>query len=160
VAIIVFYTHIDKIIGLFVCSLIILFYQMNFIEGMENHLDSEIIDPETKLVNILDDEIYLPEAEVKKNWPKGISAYKLAEYKMDDEKDEDNQIHKEFRQENCQNGVLMYKNNKVKKDMAEFVFPELKRGDNNCNPCDKTCRFSIIETKLKTEKELTSKSRR
>lgn len=163
VAVIVFYTYIDKIIGLFVCSLVILFYQLNFIEGMDNHLISEIIDPETDLVNILDDEIYLPEAEAKKNWPKGISAYKLAEYKVDQEKDQekdqDNRIRKEFREENCRNGELIYKNNKVKKDMAEFVFPELKLGDNKCNPCDKTCRFSIIETKLKTETELTSKLR-
>lgn len=166
VLVIIFYTYIDKIIGLFVCSLVILFYQWDYVEGMENidinqHLISDIVEPGTNEINIIDDEIYLPENEGnekgdKKKYPKGISAYRWTDYVIEP----DNRkiaAQEEFRKENCKRGVLMYKNNEVRKDMAEFVFPELKMNEMPCNPCDKTCSFSVIENKLRTEKELAPK---
>ncbi len=86
VTIIIFYTYIDKITGLFVCSLVILFYQLHFVETMDSideyapidindHLVDDIIDPETNAVNIIDDEIYLPEGEIKKNIQKKFLAH-------------------------------------------------------------------------------------
>lgn len=167
IAIIVFYTYLDKILGLFVCSLVILFYHMNMREGMDgmedinmnDHLISEIIDPETNTVNILDAEIYLDKDNTDKKYPKGISAYRLTEYDDDDSEHESSDaLKKEFRKENCKGRELMYKNNKVNNEMAEFVFPELKMGEHKCNACDKGCRFSIIESKLSVEKELIPKS--
>jgi hypothetical protein len=162
ISIIIFYTYLDKILGLFVCSLVILFYHMNMKEGYEgmedinidHHLISEIIDPETNSVNIIDAEIYLDkEDKTDKKYPKGISAYRFTEY--DESSDA---LKEEFRKENCKGRELMYKNNKVNNEMAEFVFPELKMGEHKCNACDKGCRFSIIESKLSVEKELTPKS--
>ena len=164
VFIIIFYTYIDKIIGLFVCSLVILFYQLDYVEGMTNidmneHLISDTIEHDTNQVNIIDSEIYLPESDDKDNkkYPKGISAYRWTDY-VEEPTDPHIIIQNEFRKENCKNGALMYNNNEVRKDMAEFVFPELKMNEMKCNPCDKTCSFSIIENKMKTEKELASKS--
>jgi hypothetical protein len=164
VLVIIFYTYIDKIIGLFVCSLVILFYQWDYVEGMENidinqHLISNIVEPGTNEINIIDDEIYLPESNEmgdKKKYPKGISAYRWTDY-VDEPANKKMVAQEEFRKENCKNGVLMYKNNEVRKDMAEFVFPELKMNGRACNPCDKTCSFSVIENKLRTEKELAPK---
>jgi hypothetical protein len=42
----------------------------------------------------------------------------------------------------------------VKNDMAEHIFSELKFKNGTCNPCSKTCDFSIIESRIKTEDEL------
>jgi hypothetical protein len=58
---------------------------------------------------------------------------------------------KEFISKNCKNTELMYKNFEVKKDMTEFVFPEVKFNNKICNVCDPNCDFSIIENKLQTE---------
>jgi len=63
VLIIAFYTYVDKITGLFVCSLVILFYQTNYITSIEN---MDIIDPVTisednvdnNTYDILDDGVY------------------------------------------------------------------------------------------------------
>jgi len=40
IAIIVFYTTVDKFVGLFVCALFILFYQMDYVERMMNISDA------------------------------------------------------------------------------------------------------------------------
>jgi hypothetical protein len=45
---------------------------------------------------------------------------------------------------------------KVKPEMVSHIFPELKFKNSECNVCDNTCEFSIIENRLKNEKELFS----
>ena len=59
-----------------------------------------------------------------------------------------------FREQNCKNGELKYKNLPVKTEMASHVFPELEFERKPCNPCDVNCDFAIIEEKMKTEEEL------
>ena len=51
----------------------------------------------------------------------------------------------EFRNENCKNNVLMYKNKPVKNENAEHIFPELEFLNDFCNPCDENCGISIRE---------------
>jgi hypothetical protein len=47
----------------------------------------------------------------------------------------------------CVNGKLMNKGIPVKTEMISHVLPEIKfDNDVPCNPCDKTCKFSILET--------------
>ena len=173
VFVIIFYTFIDKILGLFVCSLVILFYQLDYVEGMVNIEGYTSIDSENYLPDI-DNTEESREKDDKNKYPKGMSAYRWMDYVDSPEnshitpslRDKNRteilsgrvNIQDEFRKENCKNGALMYKNNEVRKDMAEFVFPELKMNGIKCNPCDKTCSFSIVESKLKTEKELAPKS--
>jgi hypothetical protein len=53
----------------------------------------------------------------------------------------------EFRQENCVNGKLKYKNMNVTNEMAHHIFPEIKFNNHVCDPCSKTCDMSIIESK-------------
>jgi hypothetical protein len=43
---------------------------------------------------------------------------------------------------------------KVKPDMIGHIFPNVEFKEGECNVCDSTCKFSIIENRLKTEKEL------
>jgi hypothetical protein len=61
----------------------------------------------------------------------------------------------EFIKEKCRNGVIMYKDMPVKPEMVDHVFSEVHfTTDTKCNPCDRTCAYSIIENKLATEEEL------
>jgi hypothetical protein len=63
-----------------------------------------------------------------------------------------------FRKENCISsngyGELKYKGIPVRKDMIEHVFPEIKFADGPCNPCSASCKFSIIEQKMRTEEKM------
>jgi hypothetical protein len=52
----------------------------------------------------------------------------------------------QFRQENCINGNLKYKNMDVTNDMAHHIFPEIKFNKHICDPCSNTCDISIIES--------------
>jgi hypothetical protein len=60
-----------------------------------------------------------------------------------------------FKKENCVGGELKYKDMNVKNDMAEHVFSELAFDNKPCNACDNTCKYSIIEGKIKTEEKMT-----
>jgi hypothetical protein len=54
----------------------------------------------------------------------------------------------EFRQENCVNGRLKYKNMDVTNDMAHHVFPEMQFNNHPCDPCSNTCDISIVESDI------------
>jgi len=60
----------------------------------------------------------------------------------------------EFRKRNCNKNHLNHKNVNVKLENVGFIFPELDFKQDECNPCDKNCIFSIVENKLGTEHNL------
>lgn len=152
VLIIIFYTYLDKTIGLFICSLIILYYQsdnvenmlnmnteLNALENMDNIENNKMIDKTT----ILDGNKYVPNQE--KN---GVSYTDIYE----EQSPVNYELEEQFRKQNCDGNVLKYKEMKVKNEMAEHVFPGMKQTNNSkCNPCNKKCHFSIIESKIETE---------
>lgn len=178
ILIIGYYTTIDKYVGLFVCILFIFYYQTDYVESMLNINDYNWdwkVDHD-----FVGDYLFIESfSELKPGCncgsPKPFQEAKK-EGKLEDEnlilkryekfenyrelyEDNHEQSHEEvkdtFRKENCSsNGVLKYKNMEVKNDMAEHIFPELKFKDHVCNPCSKTCDFSIIESRIKTEDEL------
>jgi hypothetical protein len=58
----------------------------------------------------------------------------------------------------CKNGVLMSKGMPVKTEMIQHIYPEIKfAGDAPCNPCDKTCQFSILDAKREMEEPKNSR---
>ena len=58
----------------------------------------------------------------------------------------------------CKNGVLMSKGMPVKTEMISHVYPEIKfAGDAPCNPCDKTCQFTILDAKREMEEPKNSR---
>jgi len=155
VSLIIIYTSIDRILGLFVCSLVILYYQMDYVESMLNmdifnifnNQSDNVVLSNVSSVDIIDsnaysghDHLYLGGSPYIIN--EGFSNHKQA-----------------FRQENCEKGVLKYKNMDVRNDMADLVFEKIKFDtDNNCNVCSDACSFSIIESKLNNENELLPKN--
>lgn len=60
--------------------------------------------------------------------------------------------------ENCKNGVLTSKGMPVKNEMIQHIYPEIKfAGDAPCNPCDKTCQFTILDAKREMEEPKNSR---
>ena len=146
---ILFYTSIDKALGLFVCALIILFYQL---DSVENMLNAEGFDPE-----ITDEYTEIN----KKKSPCNSCGDTKESYVNIEETDGvvrlNNHSQNEFREQHCINGLLKHKDMNVKSEMTEHVYPELKFKNEYCNACSSTCNFSIIESKLLDEDKLLSK---
>ena len=127
VIIIIFYTYLDKMVGLFVCGLFILYYQSDFLENMLN-MNNE-----------------------------NMTNYKDL-YDNNENANTNTKAQDQFREQNCVNHNLKYKDMNVKADFAEHVFPELQYKNDTCNPCNRACKFSIIESKSNTEKLMIPKS--
>jgi hypothetical protein len=128
VALIIYYTKVDVIFGVFICVLTIYYYQMENFEHMLNISEGFLWD---MTFTPYDQEVY------------DRLNVELVERQ------------KTFRETNCSKGVLVNKGIPVNNEMAEHVFPELKFSGSPCNPCDTTCAFSILANKLKLEDDLT-----
>jgi hypothetical protein len=177
ILIIGYYTTIDKYVGLFVCILFIFYYQTDYVESMLNINDYNwdwkvdhdfvgdylFIESFSELKPGCNCGSPKPFQEAKKEGKledenlilKGYEKFENYRELYDDKDESHEEVKDTFRKENCSsNGVLKYKNMEVKNDMAEHIFPELKFKNETCNPCSKTCDFSIIESRIKTEDEL------
>lgn len=80
-------------------------------------------------------------------------------YKMTDTALEgfSNEMNKSM-EDKCKNGVLMSKGMPVKNEMIQHIYPEIKfTGDAPCNPCDKTCQFTLLETRREMEEPKNSR---
>ena len=173
---IIFYTYLDKMVGLFVCSLVILYYQSGHIENMLNMKES-FEQKSTELPDVNesnpDDSISAASASAaastidSNDIPSSVNNKKgklaNANYNELYNNDNDNNlinkdVMSQFRKQNCDKNVLKNKNMKVKNEMTEHIFPELKFKGKSCNACDETCQFSIIESKLKTELDMRPES--
>ena len=169
--IILFYVSVDKFVGLFVCALIVLFYQSENIEAMETMGTEEIA--ESSESNDVDDGTYSYLDDSSKIKASSIDVIEKKVLTLGNTSSARQQLipselgtpttdigpifrgnEDEFRQKNCVEGVLKHKNMNVKSEMAEHIFPEFKFREGVCNPCSKTCEISIIEGKLKTENEI------
>ena len=153
-SLILFYTSIDKVIGLFVCALVILFYQMDCVENMLNIESFDTIekDEDSEENDNLD---YIETKPPKSCDSCGVKNVETFEnYNNEPQFIENKPIQDQFRKEHCVKGVLKHKDMNVKNEMAQHIYPELKFHNYYCNACSPTCQFSIIESKLKTENKL------
>ena len=137
VCMILLYTHMDKLFGLFVCSLVILYYQSEWMESFMNMKD----------IKEWEDEL------MKKEEPQD----QQVDF-MDIDHNNSESIQNQFREKHCDNGQLKHKNMSVKNDMTSHVFPEVAFKHEKCNVCSPDCKFSIIESKFNAEKNIKPKS--
>jgi len=152
--IIVFYTYLDKVLGLFICAIVLLYYQSDFFENMLNIDDilDDMHDYDTagpESIDSIDDGIYLNNNNQRRRERMTVSKIGAIDKFREDNCTRDGSYGKDGR--NASDGKLMYKDMKVRSDYAEHVFPELEFKNGPCNPCNKSCDISIIESKLKTE---------
>lgn len=161
--IILFYTMLDKTLGAFVATLVILYYQSDFFENMLNK-----IVPKENLVETVP--FRLGSIEPMDNMQSDNAA---TDYPRDDLSKTASSMTNayasgaskhtaillnDFRQEFCESGKLKYKNMEINPEMIEHVFPEIEFKQDVCNPCSDTCTFSIVESRLKNEAAMAPKS--
>lgn len=144
VALILIYVYIDTISGLLACALVILYYQTDYVEAF--HSDNMPL----KEMNVLEKE---KEKEPAENDSMELeNAYPL-DPQINAVYDKESS---DFRKKNCKKGSLIHKNEKVKPEMAEHVFPSLEMDDfKKCNVCDPACEFDMIDSRMKDEENLT-----
>lgn len=180
ILIIIFYAKIDITVGACVCGLVILYYQSDYVENMLNideiviydelptleldeiNIDSQFVADD--IGNLEYDGLYLLPIGQDKKKKTTFTKEKIRREKKEKGKKKENMTGYEtsmdkFRKDNCTTSgnrepQLTYKGISVKNEMVEHTFPEIKFKGNLCNPCLNSCKFSIIEEKLRTEESM------
>lgn len=153
IGIIIFYSILDSTIGLLVCALVILFYQMDCTENMLNK--EAFHDIEGVTISQLISAKELPPLKYEEmNLAKSSNSNKHEAFGNYSEGYSADEIQQTFRDQNCVQGVLKYKNLPVRDEMASHIYPEVKFNDEYCNVCRPTCKFSIVESKFRSEEKI------
>ena len=150
VAIILFYSSINKYLGLLSCMLIVLYYQLYAFddtkEFFENLTFSSFAEEKEQPQKVLETS---PVRYADYN-----SLYKTECAKFAQKNDANSILKKQFTDRFCDRDVLKYKDVSVRSEMVQHVFPEIQFSANKCNPCSATCDFSIIANKLHMEEKM------
>jgi hypothetical protein len=154
VILILFYVKLDFILGLFVCALVIFYYQTDYVESFNNMLNegfTEKIEGEEKeKEKSVEVEKPVESTEAFESLEDAYPLEPTTEIKHD--KNVDN-----FRKAHCKKGHLIHKGQIVKSEMAEHVFPSIKQSEfNKCNICDASCDFEINDKRIIDEADLTN----
>ena len=199
VVLIMFYTKLNILYGVFACVIIILFYQLTedtmvedtIAEGMKGNkgkkgkkdnkkpfITPAVATPAVAAAAVtattttnqpassgqipapseededVEDGTNLPdETDNNNDMAEGFESYQSLYPVINIE--DFNAAKEEFIKEKCKNGVVMYKDMPVKPEMVDHIFSEINfTTKTKCNPCDRTCAYSIVESKLATEEEL------
>jgi hypothetical protein len=162
VALVLYYTRMNKLYGLATAILVILYYQMTeHVETFDNNVVEDKDEKKEKQTvendGVEDDGTNLPEPEPESMEESFVSGKEPSIITID----HFNDARDEFVKDKCKNGVLMYKMMPVRDEMADHVFSEIQFiNDRKCNPCSATCDYNIVEAKMKTEESLVPKMSR
>ena len=150
VSIILFYSSINKYLGLLSCMLVVLYYQLYCYDDKKEFFEN----------------LTFSRFEENKEQPQKVletSPVRYAEYnnlyitecaKFAPQNDANSLLKKQFTDRFCDRDILKYKNIAVRSEMVQHVFPEIKFKTGKCNPCSATCEFSIIANKLHMEEKM------
>jgi hypothetical protein len=156
---ILFYLKLDFLTGLFVCVLVIVYYQTDYVEGFSQMLnEDEEKDAPTTTPAVLPTETPETPATSPAGEPSPDTHGTLesfSNYVNDSKSILYDQSKQEFRKKYCDKGHLIHKGNLVSSEMTEHIFGEIKQDDfHKCNICDPSCKFEVIEQYIKTEDDL------
>jgi len=161
IMIIIFYTNLHMMYGLVICILVILYYQMDLVEGMNDYSSKPSYNqvyPTIRKINHGKDEGWdifdwiLPHHNDHNDHHDHHDQHDHHDHHLTEGFTTDQD---KFRQQNCQNSQLIYKNNPVKNENTEFIFPEIQFKNGVCNACDPNCDFSIVQKKISVQEDLT-----
>jgi hypothetical protein len=149
VSIILFYSSINKYLGLLSCMLIVLYYQLyaydDTKEFFENLSFSEFEKKEQPLKVLETSPLRYADYS---------NLYKTECAKYAPQNDANSILKTQFQDSFCDRDVLKYKGIAVRSEMVQHVFPEIQFKAGKCNPCSSTCDFSIIANKLHMEEKM------
>jgi hypothetical protein len=162
---------VDVVYGIAASCAVILFYQMDLYRSFGSlHRDTLLKEYMTEMKDSIDQEEE-EEDETVEPFVAGdstVHSYQPVDppknwYESSILGDEKNRELKDiFRKKNCDaNGRLMHKGVQVKPEMTEHVFREIQfeSGDvAKCNPCDTSCRFSVVENRIILEENMRPKT--
>jgi hypothetical protein len=133
VGLIVGYSMFDTLYGLVMCMMIILYYQLDYVEN---------IGIQENMANILfEDGRFMTEGMTQSDT-------------KDDIQQPDDNI-RQFQQKYCRNNQLYYKESPIRNaEMAQHIFPDLVFKYEACNPCSKSCEVSYTNAKIDTEQSV------
>jgi hypothetical protein len=166
VILILFYVNLDTILGLFVCALVIFYYQTDYVESFNNMLNEGFTE---KIENNKENEQHKEKEEDKDKTVEVEKVEKPVETTESFETLEaaypithtnknlcDNSA-VNFRKKYCEKGHLIHKGQIVKPEMAEHVYQITQQNDfKKCNICDPSCDFEINDKRILSETDLTN----
>jgi hypothetical protein len=131
ISIILLYTFTDIISGLLACSLVIFYYQSDYVESFTILQEQPTDVPDNQPKNTKE---YSKDLElIDDAYPENPDVLILYDNKVDN-----------FRKKHCEKGHLIHKGQIVKPESAEHVFPEITQDKfHKCNICDPECSFDL-----------------
>jgi hypothetical protein len=161
VFIIIYYASLDFTYGVFACGLILYYYQLDLVESL---IKIEINEKMAENLETMNTQLKQSTADSKPPTPQvepycgpSHDLYRYEPMKVADFNENIllQNAREEFRKENCKNGELTLKGLAIKPEMSDHVFREIKfPAADKCNPCDKSCKFSIVESRIRGETEI------
>jgi hypothetical protein len=115
ISLIVYYTTVNPLYGLFVCALAIALYQSLADDDTSIHIESFV--------------------SYSNEYPVETSISNSQNFLTKTE----------FKKKHCEDGQLTYKGYDIKPEMTEYVYNEIKfqRPETRCNVCDKNCDYIV-----------------
>jgi hypothetical protein len=151
VAMIIYYTSQEMMHGLIICLLTILYYQREIEEGFLSKSTQEYVEflpkPSLKEHSIaFEENLEKDFTSLNEAYPDNLPPIKKVSEQL-------------FRRDFChkKGNHIEYRDQKVKNSLVAHVYPELTFREGECNPCDRTCHFTI-NRKHDAEEDLQSKS--
>jgi hypothetical protein len=150
VAIILFYSSINKYLGLLSCMLIVLYYQIYAFDDKKEYFEnlsfSHIEENKEKPQNVLET------SPVR--YAVYSNLYNTECAKTASQNDANSILKQQFTDRYCDRDILKYKDVAVRSEMVQHVFPEIQFKAGKCNPCSASCDYSIIANKLHMEEKM------
>ena len=151
ILLIALYSYKDIIHGIFICLLVIVYYHqkvedfvsesgMNYVEHLPKAAEKED-------ATVFDGHLEKDFTSVEEAYPSDLKPVKKVGESL-------------FRKEKCamDSSKVMMKGQTVKNNLVTHVYPELQFHNSECNPCDRTCHFSIQKKQEMEEKLVLPKS--
>jgi hypothetical protein len=159
ILLIVYYTSVKFTYGLLACSLIVLYYQYDYVrenQSSKNEDSSHIFRSFTE-ENARENGMNTS-FEINENFTTIQSFEKANQANSSEDSYPENLSVSQFKSQYCKNGTLVNKGSTVNLEMLEHIHPGIHFKNEKCNPCADTCDFSIIEEQLNAEENLKPKT--
>ena len=144
VVIVLFYSSIDILHGILAAGFVILYYQSDIVEAMldRNEYPTVPTQPDTVTVTVPIEDTGLLATDNTLSY--------LSQYERPTTCKGGSNNKMSFRKEHCKKGHLTVKDQIVRTEMTEHIYPEVSFVSDRCNICDSTCDFKVTNSMITT----------